>query len=146
MMLVSHLFLLQGPPCDLHLLDLSLSVGIAGRCPDWEGRLRCIAPTAESRGEIRCPASRGLGVLCSPRSTPLNHSCLPSAPLCWGGRRWDPEPPSARWLAAPALEIRNVAFQEEKSGTREPKPGLERLPEDAELTAQTLQSIGHGYL
>lgn len=49
-------------------------------------------------------------------------------------------------LAAPALEIRNAACQEEKSGTREPGPGLERLPEDAELTAQTLQSIGHGYL
>lgn len=49
-------------------------------------------------------------------------------------------------LAAPALEIRNDACQEEKRGPREPRPGLERLPEDAELTAQTLQSIGHGYL
>lgn len=37
-------------------------------------------------------------------------------------------------------------YQEEKSGPQEPRPGLERLPEDAELTAQALQSIGHGYL
>lgn len=49
-------------------------------------------------------------------------------------------------LAAPALEMKKAARQEEKSGTREPRPGLQRLREDAELTAQTLQSIGHGYL
>lgn len=59
---------------------------------------------------------------------------------------WENEPNPSLVLAAPALEIRNAACQEEKSGTREPGPGLERLPEDAELTAQTLQSIGHGYL
>lgn len=90
---------------------------------------------------LRSPPGPPSGSLVTRESTPT------SAGLAVGVEGVGKMSETQTWcLAAPALEIKKATSQEEKRGTREPKPGLGRLREDAELTAQTLQSIGHGYL